>query len=297
MIFFVKKLVRMAFWVVNLPLRFLVSRLAFIRNRGEWGRFVRGKTVCIVGPAPLSRDFEEEIEAHDIIIRVGAEHWPWLGTGSRTDVWVLDGGGTRDFMDLAANPFSAPATSAAGGYETRSFLRTLEGVAPLSVTWLMFKSPPRSFSELVRSIQSKTLGGFEQKLIVARKPIFLALRGLESRASRTNLNQIPLVLLELFLLRPKMVSVYGSDYYTRSQNAYGEGSPSYEQQKSDGVIFIEEMLKSHPQQHQRQVVLWVRNKRGWPGGDPDFIRLTQMDDEEFNKLFDSWAGSESPQGR
>lgn len=66
MIFFVKKLVRMAFWVVNLPrgkgiFLFLVLRLAFIRNRGEWGRFVRGKTVCIVGPAPLSRDFEEEI--------------------------------------------------------------------------------------------------------------------------------------------------------------------------------------------------------------------------------------------
>jgi len=263
-----------------------VSRLAFRPNRRNWARFINGRTVCVVGPSPLARDFQEEVEAHDIIIRVGAEHWPWVGTGSRTDVWVLDQGGTRDFIRMATN--SSFTVNLNEDAYTSSLVETIHEASSDRVPWILFKGGTRiSLREFLAFVPSKQLGSFNPKLVFARKPIFSALRGLHWRASVMNLTQVNLVLLELFLLRPKKVSVYGSDYYTRPGLAYGAGSPSYEKQKADGPAFIERMLRVNPL-HQRQVVRWVRSKRGWPGGDPDFIELTEMDDEAFVKLLNGW---------
>jgi hypothetical protein len=55
------------------------------------GDMVDGKTVALVGPAPSVGDQQREVDAHDVVVRVGADHWPWRGYGDRIDIAVLDG--------------------------------------------------------------------------------------------------------------------------------------------------------------------------------------------------------------
>jgi hypothetical protein len=52
---------------------------------------VEGKRVAAVGPAPAPYDQSAEVDAHDVVIRFGFDHWPWSGYGDRVDVVGLDG--------------------------------------------------------------------------------------------------------------------------------------------------------------------------------------------------------------
>jgi hypothetical protein len=52
---------------------------------------IEGKRVAAVGPAPAPYDQSAEVDAHDVVIRFGFDHWPWAGYGDRVDVVGLDG--------------------------------------------------------------------------------------------------------------------------------------------------------------------------------------------------------------
>jgi hypothetical protein len=52
---------------------------------------IEGKRVAAVGPAPAPYDQSAEVDAHDVVIRFGFDHWPWPGYGERVDVVGLDG--------------------------------------------------------------------------------------------------------------------------------------------------------------------------------------------------------------
>jgi hypothetical protein len=54
-------------------------------------QMVEGKTVAVVGPAAAVCDQSAEVDAHDVVMRAGFDHWPWKGYGNRVDVAVLDG--------------------------------------------------------------------------------------------------------------------------------------------------------------------------------------------------------------
>jgi len=54
-------------------------------------QMVDGKTVAVVGPAATVGDQRAQVDAHDVVVRAGADHWPWHGYGDRMDVAVLDG--------------------------------------------------------------------------------------------------------------------------------------------------------------------------------------------------------------
>lgn len=51
--------------------------------------YVAGRTVCVVGPAPLDEPLDDLIESHDIVYRAG-RHIPRPGYGTRTDVVYLN---------------------------------------------------------------------------------------------------------------------------------------------------------------------------------------------------------------
>ena len=54
-------------------------------------QLVNGRTVAVVAPGPAVHDQQAEVDAHDVVIRAGADHWPWQGYGDRIDLAVLDG--------------------------------------------------------------------------------------------------------------------------------------------------------------------------------------------------------------
>jgi hypothetical protein len=239
----------------------------------------------------MSASFQDLIDSHDVIIRVGAEHWPWPDTGTRTDVWVLDGQGSREYLDTClalAKPTAAPGETSPE--ELPRVRKVIKEIQDGSIPWVVLKPGTRlRLVEILKGFAWSRVGNIRAQVIWSRKPVFAHFRGLESKLSEVNLSQIPLVLLELFLLKPRVVSVYGTDFYTRPGLAYSANSPSFQSHIKNGLVFLNHMLEpqNHPI-HSKRIAQWIRAKRGWPGGDPDFIFLTEMPEHEFLGLFDVW---------
>lgn len=273
-------------WFVKM----LLPRVLFFGNRRSWAKMVKRKTIAVVGPAPLDEDYSEVIDAHDVVIRVGLEHWPWQGTGTRTDVWVLDGQSSQEFLNLTL------------GYEKKTVRqcqkapRELERVRKNLTAWIESDAgwvilKPNSrlrLSEIAKHQFFREFRESSTRCIVSRIPLFLKFRGLDKGSAKTHLNQVPRVLYELFLLRPKSVAVFGSDYYARAEKPYSPSSPSYEAVVRHPKAFIQGMLSSHPQLHQKRIVRWIQKRRGWPTGDSLFTQLTALEDEQFLKLYRDW---------
>lgn len=270
---------------------FLVSRLQFSRNRPGWARYINGKSVAIVGPAPMSENFEETIESHDVIIRVGAEHWPWPATGNRTDVWFLNGGQSREFMDTyVGNSKPGSAQRRPGGSSPLKAQAVIKEFQNNRVSWVILKGGTRlRLSEFFGGVIWSRIGKSNAQVLWSRKPLFSGARGLRVKLSGANLNQIPLFLLELFHLQPRIVSVYGTDFFTRPGSAYHQTSPLFQSQLESKEDFIKKLFGSHNQLEQKRVIQWVKSKRGWPEGDPLFLRLVEMEEDQFQALYAPWS--------
>ncbi len=64
-----------------------------------WSEYVRGRSVAVVGPAPLERDQSAEIDAHDVVYRT-AQHLNAPPTyGTKLDVVFLNGQHGRQVYD------------------------------------------------------------------------------------------------------------------------------------------------------------------------------------------------------
>jgi len=240
----------------------LYARVFFRNNRKDWSESVRGRSIAIVGPAPLDRDYSVEIDGHDLVIRVGYEHWPWKDTGIQTDVWVLDAGASHELM--------------------RGELQEKE------VTWFLLKL---GWTDIYRYEKSWLHGRTESRGGALLRPARVPFRfhwASKVRPDSINLNQVPLVLMELLLMNPGPVSVYGSDFYTRPKNSYGPASPAYERQRSDSQSFITKMLESHNQVDQRKIVKVAQNELGALAGDRLFLELLALNEEEFEQRFSGW---------
>ncbi len=229
------------------------SRFSFLGSRSRWRAFFDGKTVAVVGPGPTSEDHSTEVEGHDIVIRIGYHHWPWPQTGSRTDVWFLEYEYSKKLLEKKY-PFEWDQAS-----------------------WILLAWPGKNRSRFwLRS---------ERAFRFARIP--LRNWKIWSRA-RGKSNQVPQVLMELYLLKPKHVSVFGVDFFTTPEKPYQQGSRNLEKEVELFMESRHRVWANHNQLHQKQIASEIQRRRKFFQGNQTFIRLIDMPDEQFVDLYSSW---------
>ena len=217
------------------------------RHTEGWKELIADKSVAIVGPAPLvSSDQSAEIETHDVIVRVGHEHWAADADPGRTTVWVLDGTASREFLDGHLEPKDAD--------------------------WVLLKGPVR-----LRDFRRPTTKYRRVRCVRRRLPPEMAVPW------RWHPNQVPLVAMELSHMRPSAVRVFGSDFYTTPNQAYGAHSP-VGQSNLQWTEFAARMFRSHDQLHQKKVLLHLHERYDLFRGDSRFMRLISMPEAEFAAL-------------
>lgn len=252
--------IRSAIRGITMVKELLLNVVSSTEGRLAWRKYLSNKSVSIVGPAPMNANYNSEIEDSDIIIRVGFEHWPWLNTGNRTDAWVLCSGNSRLFLDGL--------------------------VSELQAAWVMLKPGTKiTFQEALR-IRRNNKDPNKPKVFFASRPIILYKLALSKfRSHPVNLNQVPIALLDLYLSRPKSVGVYGSNYYLGT-GIYSPGSPDYSSSTSGRIDFTNKMFQTHDQLVQKEICQQViKKRRNWGSlGSKEFLDLTLMDTEEFEKL-------------
>ena len=244
-------------WRLSRRVRFLghlllFSRVSYSQEREDWKSFIRGKSVAVVGPSQVPYDQTAEVDTHDIVIRVGYSHWPWLNTGERTDVWFLDGSYSKRFCEQNFRNF------------------------PDDTAWLLLAWPGKN--RLRRRAQPEKTGVRFARIPLRNFKILLKARGKS--------NQVTQVLMELYLLQPQYVSVFGVDFYTNPEGFYQKGSRDFNFFE-DGLHEAKgkDFWRHHNQLHQKQVAQEIHRKRGFLVGDERFRALVEMPDREFLARF------------
>lgn len=220
------------------------------RYASSWENVFLDKSVAIVGPAPLvCSDQLAEIENHDVIVRLGHEHWAPDSNIGRTTVWVLDGTATREFLDGCLEPKDSE--------------------------WVLLKGPVK-----FRDFRSRTTKLRQVRCVRRRIPRTIGVPW------SWHPNQVPLVAMELSHMRPAAVRVFGSDFYTTPNRAYGAHSP-VGQSNLQWTEFTSRMFRSHNQIHQKRALLCLHKQFGLFRGDSRFMSLIAMEEKEFAELLQS----------
>lgn len=231
------------------------SRFSFLKNRARWYAYVKGKTVAVVGPAPTPHDQTEDVEAHDIVIRVGYHHWPWPNTGSRTDAWVLD----WEYSKLV--------------------LREGAVIEPPEASWLLLGWPGKNRLTTSTVRESRQIRFTRIPLLNPR----IWARG------RGKYNQVTQAIMELQFLRPQHVTVFGVDFFTNPQALYDP-----ESKESDVAVagfekyWKTELWNNHNQLHQKQIAAEIQRKRGFFVGDKRYKALIETPDNKFLEFYSEW---------
>lgn len=217
------------------------------RYASSWKELIADKSVAIVGPAPLVCAAQlAEIETHDVIVRVGHEHWDADADPGRTTVWVLDGTATREFLNGCLEPKDAD--------------------------WVLLKGPVK-----LRDFCGSIAKSRRVRCVRHRLPPTMGVPW------SWHPNQVPLVAMELSHMRPSAVRVFGSDFYTTPNRAYGTHSP-VGQSNLQWAEFASRMFRSHNQVHQKKALLHLHKRHNLFCGDSRFMRLLAMREAEFVEL-------------
>lgn len=151
--------------------------------------YLAGKSVAIVGPAPTDALDAEEIDNHDIVVRLN-HSYEGKGTdpknkGLRTDITCFN------------------------GEQAKSFMQERNGELPPEVTWGCFKSP-----DPISDIKHKNKDKNVRAHITFYKPQF-----------HGGYNMIPIVALDLALFTAESLKIYHTDLMltiTRQKGYYPE---------------------------------------------------------------------------
>lgn len=247
-------------------LSFVVEFLFSYGPRKEFRQKLVGQSVAIVGPAPMSLDYENEISSSDFVIRVGLEHWPWEGTGSKVDAWTCDGGLTKELLRGGAEmPDAAWILLKHGSFYSRNSMFGF--VRALRLKRRAFKNGSKIFFASVPTDRE-----FKKKFGAG---------ALGTPLDRVNLNQVPMALFEVCRHNPRSTMIFGSDYYL-GEVFYARGSPEKLISEASKEFFLDRMFKSHDQIVQRQICKALLFSGDWMvGGSDEFLRLTRMNEIEF----------------
>ncbi|MBM7573186.1 hypothetical protein [Aquibacillus albus] len=164
-----------------------LSKTHFSEQDQAFFNYVNGKSVAIVGPAPVEEDLSDEINSFDIVVRfnyTGDNHLPSKGFGNRTDVSYY-------------NAFKAKKLSK---LDNTDFFDELD--------FMCFKTIMYSFQNKLKSAH---------KGRVIRSPKQFLLNG--------SPNQLPNALFDILHFNPKFVKVFHNNLYlsnTPHYNGYHE---------------------------------------------------------------------------
>ena len=204
--------------------------------------YLAGKSIAIVGPAPTEALDAEEIDSHDIIVRMNhsfeskctdSEH-----KGLRTDISCFNGESAKNFMNER------------------------NGIMPREISWSCFKSPG-----VVSYVKEANTGKQARDHITFHQFQF-----------HGSFNMMPVVTLDLALFNAKSIKIYHTDlmltiarqngYYPESFNRLHEGTERMKK-KFRSASAIHDPI----QQYQTLHKLWCAKKIT---GDARFVEIMEM---------------------
>jgi hypothetical protein len=147
----------------------------------DFANYLAGKSIAIVGPAPTEALDAEEIDSHDIVVRLN-HSFEGKGTdpehkGLRTDI------------------------SCFNGEQAESFMNERNGIMPREISWGCFKSPIwRLTCDVLRYVKEANTDKQARAHITFHHPQF-----------HGSFNMIPIVALDLSLFNAKSIKIYHTD--------------------------------------------------------------------------------------
>jgi hypothetical protein len=226
--------------------------------------YVAGKTIAIVGPAPVRYDQSAEIDAHDIVYRTsygfgwrsGMDPSPagdcWTpgvfprGTGTRVDMSFYNGMATRQ---------------AAEGALDRLYV---------DLDWAVHKFRPDYESPLTNIRWVQTWPNIKGR--------------------RVQPNQVTLMLWDLMGMDVADVTVFGADFYMGTSDTWYDPDymqPGWDLAYDDPTEAFARGAAFEDQEDQRQVIRTIREQFGWPNGDERFLEALYTSPEEHYALMDA----------
>ena len=211
-------------------------------DASDFSGYLSGKSIAIVGPAPTEALDAEEIDSHDLVVRLN-HSYEGKGTdpkhkGMRTDVTCFNGQSTKNFMVER------------------------EGLLPSEVSWGCFKSP-----HLISNIKDKNKDKNARAHITFYQPQF-----------HGGYNMVPIVAIDFALFTAKSLKVYHTDLMltiTRQKGYYPESSnrPSDEVTSMQKIFRRGSITHDPIQQYRTLNSLWRNEKIT---GDARFVEVMKM---------------------
>ena len=220
-------------------------------------QYVAGKTIAIVGPAPVPYDQSAEIDAHDLVYRT-SYGFGWregMDVSPQGDCWHpgLFPAGTGTRVDMSF--YNGMATRHAVQGKLDDVYRDLD--------WAIHKLPPEYVSPITN---------------VRWVDVWPTIKG-----RRVQPNQVTLMLWDLCQYEVADVTVFGADFYMGTTDSWydsGYMEPGWERSYDDPTDAFAQGSAFEDQEDQRQVIRLIRERKGWPNGDDRFLTALYTSPEE-----------------
>ena len=207
-------------------------------DKSDFGDYLVGKSISIVGPAPTGALDAEEIDSYDLVVRLN-HNYEGKGTdtkhkGLRTDITCFNGSSGSTLM------------------------REREGFLPREVAWGCFKS-----ANIVDEIQKKNNNKNARSLIIFYHPQF-----------HGSFNMLQIVALDLALFDVKKIKIFHSDLMLTVRRQIGYSISSSKCTEDLKKRFTKSSIIHDPiQQYVVLHKLWINEKIT---GDARFVEVMQV---------------------
>lgn len=206
-----------------------------------FGDYLAGKSIAIVGPAPTDALDAEEIDTHDLVVRLN-HSYEGKGTdpkhkGLCTDITCFN------------------------GEQSNSMMTEHDGVLSPEVTWGCFKSP-----SVVSSVKEKNREKYARSHVTFNQPQF-----------HGSFNMMPIVALDLALFPADYLKIYHTDLMLTVGRQKGYYPASFN--RSDDIASMQQTFRRGSivhdpiQQYRTLNSLWRKEKIT---GDARFVELMEM---------------------
>jgi len=208
-------------------------------DESDFADYLAGKSIAIVGPAPTEALDAEEIDSHDLVVRLN-HSYEGKGTdpkhkGLRTDITCFN------------------------GQQTNAFINERGAVLPKEVTWGCFKNEERACR-----VQKKNLKKKNRSHITFGKTQF-----------HGSFNMMPIVALDFSLFGAKSIKIYHTDLMLTVSRQKGYYPESFDYDRRMVDLFLIGSVKHDPVQQYRTINSLWRNKK--ITGDARFVEVMEMD--------------------